>query len=171
MNCIVCGNKASQRCSACRTVYYCCRVHQREDWPNHKQECFALLQRLCVYCEHPTKSYCEYCTSTFKEPSSVTSDGFVYGRAICDACDDVYGACPPCIREQDRSPQIAPNPFAFLQRPCVYCELPTGSYCDHCTNTFKEPSSATSDGFVYGRAICTACDEVWGACPPCIRGA
>jgi len=30
-----------KRCSACRTVSYCCREHQVEDWPSHKAACKA----------------------------------------------------------------------------------------------------------------------------------
>ncbi len=30
-----------KRCGACRTVSYCCREHQVEDWPSHKAACKA----------------------------------------------------------------------------------------------------------------------------------
>ena len=30
-----------KRCGACRTVCYCCREHQVEDWPSHKAACKA----------------------------------------------------------------------------------------------------------------------------------
>jgi hypothetical protein len=30
-----------KRCGACRTVAYCCREHQVEDWPSHKAACKA----------------------------------------------------------------------------------------------------------------------------------
>jgi hypothetical protein len=30
-----------KRCSACRTVFYCCREHQVADWPAHKTACKA----------------------------------------------------------------------------------------------------------------------------------
>jgi hypothetical protein len=30
-----------KRCGACRTVAYCCREHQLEDWPAHKAACKA----------------------------------------------------------------------------------------------------------------------------------
>jgi hypothetical protein len=28
-------------CGACKTVAYCCREHQVEDWPSHKAACIA----------------------------------------------------------------------------------------------------------------------------------
>jgi hypothetical protein len=30
-----------KRCGACKTVVYCCREHQVEDWPSHKTACKA----------------------------------------------------------------------------------------------------------------------------------
>ena len=41
-----CGAKEAhpahfKSCAACRTVVYCCREHQAEDWPNHKKACKA----------------------------------------------------------------------------------------------------------------------------------
>jgi hypothetical protein len=42
-SCAARESHASQfkRCGACRTVCYCCRDHQVEDWPNHKAACKA----------------------------------------------------------------------------------------------------------------------------------
>jgi hypothetical protein len=28
-----------KRCSRCKAVYYCCRLHQEEHWPAHKMAC------------------------------------------------------------------------------------------------------------------------------------
>jgi hypothetical protein len=41
--CAACESHAShfKRCGACRTVCYCCREHQVEDWPSHKAACKA----------------------------------------------------------------------------------------------------------------------------------
>ena len=41
--CAACESHVSQfkRCGACRTVSYCCREHQVEDWPSHKAACKA----------------------------------------------------------------------------------------------------------------------------------
>jgi hypothetical protein len=30
-----------KRCSACKTIVYCCKEHQLEHWPAHKRECKA----------------------------------------------------------------------------------------------------------------------------------
>ena len=34
-----CMEVSSKLCSRCRSVYYCSREHQREDWPTHKKKC------------------------------------------------------------------------------------------------------------------------------------
>lgn len=54
--CHVCGLRADKLCAACRTVSYCSRVHQKEDWrAGHKQQCkgygvFTLLRREVETC-------------------------------------------------------------------------------------------------------------------------
>lgn len=38
--CNICGYPADQKCSACKTVYYCCKEHQVFDWKNfHRYRC------------------------------------------------------------------------------------------------------------------------------------
>ena len=37
--CVVCGQKASLLCSACRTVCYCSKQHQTSHWKEHKPNC------------------------------------------------------------------------------------------------------------------------------------
>jgi len=37
--CNVCGDKATQRCSRCKQVWYCCRECQLKDWKKHKPMC------------------------------------------------------------------------------------------------------------------------------------
>ena len=34
-----CKNLATNRCSKCRVLYYCCREHQQLDWIVHKSNC------------------------------------------------------------------------------------------------------------------------------------
>ncbi|VDB92456.1 unnamed protein product [Peniophora sp. CBMAI 1063] len=38
-NCQLCGESAEERCSACKTVYYCRAEHQRKDWNEHRKLC------------------------------------------------------------------------------------------------------------------------------------
>lgn len=38
MSCRVCGLPADFRCSRCHRAWYCSKLCQRADWPNHKQE-------------------------------------------------------------------------------------------------------------------------------------
>lgn len=37
--CAICGVKASQTCSACKSVQYCGAEHQKKHWKIHKLEC------------------------------------------------------------------------------------------------------------------------------------
>lgn len=37
--CVVCAQKASLVCSACRTVCYCSKQHQKSHWKEHKLIC------------------------------------------------------------------------------------------------------------------------------------
>ena len=41
--CGICSMPASQNCSKCKTVHYCGRDHQKQDWPSHKSICNELL--------------------------------------------------------------------------------------------------------------------------------
>lgn len=34
-----CNEISNLTCSACKTVYYCGRLHQTEDWKSHKKNC------------------------------------------------------------------------------------------------------------------------------------
>ncbi|XP_066261854.1 SET domain-containing protein SmydA-8-like [Euwallacea similis] len=38
--CEVCKAVCTQKCSQCKSVYYCCSEHQRENWKDHKADCF-----------------------------------------------------------------------------------------------------------------------------------
>lgn len=37
--CALCGNDGGKLCSACHTVAYCCKEHQRAHWKQHKPDC------------------------------------------------------------------------------------------------------------------------------------
>ena len=41
--CKVCKVECKKKC-ACKLVYYCCVVHQKKDWKNHKNECTYVKQ-------------------------------------------------------------------------------------------------------------------------------
>lgn len=39
-SCEICGiSENLQRCGQCKSVYYCCKEHQRQDWKKHKIQC------------------------------------------------------------------------------------------------------------------------------------
>ncbi len=42
--CSLCAKPASLRCTACKTVCYCSKEHQRQDWKAHKVQC-RLVQK------------------------------------------------------------------------------------------------------------------------------
>ncbi len=37
--CKVCGTECRRRCEKCPWIFYCCREHQMEHWPEHKKNC------------------------------------------------------------------------------------------------------------------------------------
>ncbi|XP_076222065.1 SET domain-containing protein SmydA-8 isoform X2 [Nomia melanderi] len=37
--CAICGQFATHKCSACESVYYCCKEHQRKGWKKHAEVC------------------------------------------------------------------------------------------------------------------------------------
>jgi len=37
--CGVCAEPADKLCVICKSIYYCCREHQKQDWKRHKKEC------------------------------------------------------------------------------------------------------------------------------------
>ena len=40
--CAVCSGVASNRCKDCKTIWYCSREHQIQDWAAHKRTCRAI---------------------------------------------------------------------------------------------------------------------------------
>lgn len=40
---------AALQCSACKTAFYCCAKHQRDDWPMHKIACATSRARAVVW--------------------------------------------------------------------------------------------------------------------------
>lgn len=43
-----CQEEGAFKCSLCKARHYCCRDHQRADWPRHKAECGVLKQQLAA---------------------------------------------------------------------------------------------------------------------------
>lgn len=37
--CAICNQSAPFKCTACKSVWYCCADHQKKDWKNHKSMC------------------------------------------------------------------------------------------------------------------------------------
>jgi hypothetical protein len=52
MSCRICPNRFTStgqkvmKCSQCKAVAYCCRGHQKKDWPAHRQRCSDLKQQM-----------------------------------------------------------------------------------------------------------------------------
>jgi hypothetical protein len=43
--CVVCNIYCKKKCERCKTAYYCCIEHQRENWSYHKKICQSILQQ------------------------------------------------------------------------------------------------------------------------------
>ena len=39
--CKVCETKCTTKCERCKSIWYCCREHQLQDWERHKKNCFV----------------------------------------------------------------------------------------------------------------------------------
>lgn len=65
-NCAICPRPDSQLCSGCKDIRYCCRSHQKDDWPTHKLICkkFTLRHKL----PHPGKVWVLYFPVDRREP-------------------------------------------------------------------------------------------------------
>lgn len=48
MQCAVCGNPGTKKCSQCKAVFYCSTECQRKHWPEHKKTC-ATYTRACQF--------------------------------------------------------------------------------------------------------------------------
>jgi hypothetical protein len=58
--CLGCGKKAvSQRCSKCKSVYFCSRQCQKDCWPIHKRHCGRSLFDNCATCGEALKYVCD----------------------------------------------------------------------------------------------------------------
>ena len=62
--CEVCHAWCDTRCDGCGCTFYCCREHQKMDWPNHQKHCRALAfysgrdQKNSVHLANAEKSQC-----------------------------------------------------------------------------------------------------------------
>ena len=52
-----------------------------------------------------------------------------------------------------------------LNRPCVDCDVKTGSFCDHCLAEDRMPDEHWCRG--QHTPFCTKCDRLWDACRFC----
>ena len=46
--CAICQKPASSCCAKCKTVYYCTREHQKEDWFSHKTTCGQAIPKVAI---------------------------------------------------------------------------------------------------------------------------
>jgi hypothetical protein len=44
--CIKCYKESKTICSLCKTAYYCCKEHQKEDWNRHKPLCKDYMEKV-----------------------------------------------------------------------------------------------------------------------------
>lgn len=42
--CKICNIECLNKCSVCRTIYYCSKEHQKEDWSSHKHNCSNMTE-------------------------------------------------------------------------------------------------------------------------------
>ena len=71
-SCKVCESQESlKRCAKCKTVYYCTREHQTQDWRNHKTDCKKLAAQVST--SEDTTSKTSSATNVKTEQHAVTS--------------------------------------------------------------------------------------------------
>jgi hypothetical protein len=76
--CGVCFGPAEKKCSRCRREWYCCKEHQNQGYPNHKETCLATTKRLY--------RNCSVCLKDVHLDSGIWTDVDATGIYCCDSC-------------------------------------------------------------------------------------
>ena len=79
-------------------------------------------------------------------------------RLACPALRAAFTVYVKVLQQEDADPWVRSQ--ALFQRPCSWCGLPTGCYCDGCNISHKQPLTG---------GVCTRCDNEYGGyCPYCV---
>ncbi|KDR81711.1 hypothetical protein GALMADRAFT_59073 [Galerina marginata CBS 339.88] len=102
-----CLQEATQKCSGCKTAFYCGATCQKEQWPLHKKECKINRMLYDMEQKHeeeeakkpvqkPRKTHCTGCNGKFKEDwLEVDQECPDCGYITCESCSchDSKGTC------------------------------------------------------------------------------
>lgn len=109
--CHLCKEPKSElkKCASCRSIYYCSREHQLEDWPNHKQLCKVMAKTNKVLTYQPGCSPKDFNQFKFshvvlwkneldREFDTFENQMWMFPK-VCQICylSDADIICPDCL--------------------------------------------------------------------------
>lgn len=121
--CGVCGKESQQSCSQCKSVYYCSRECQGEDWKTHKSKCRPyIIQKHKIYGRHAVANRDIAAGELIMREKALIIGPRHRGAPICLGCHgkpSPYNTCskckyPLCSLECESS--------ALHQAECAYLE-------------------------------------------------
>lgn len=91
--CLNCGNKNAQnRCSGCKSVYFCNRQCQKKCWPIHKKHCQRDLFSICSFCCKDSPGIkCDNCPVKFCDEKCKSKLYISHKEYDCDNFNRIFG--------------------------------------------------------------------------------
>ncbi|KZC09337.1 PREDICTED: protein msta, isoform A-like [Dufourea novaeangliae] len=101
--CAVCGKTATNRCSACETVYYCSKEHQKKDWKKHTEVCtpYKLAEDSILGRHYVATRNIKVGEIILKDDQSLLAGPMHNSVPVCLGCftaldKDIAVPCPKC---------------------------------------------------------------------------
>lgn len=90
--CLACPSRAArQRCSKCKSVYFCDEKCQRAAWKIHKKHCGRNLFQICIVCGKDGVMKCENCPVKFCSEVCKKRIYKLHREIDCDNLKRIYG--------------------------------------------------------------------------------
>lgn len=139
--CPVCQKPAEQKCSACRSVFYCSREHQKRHWKEHIKQCKSFkVQYLSILTPRPFFFHCHMNFWIFQLCEDLILGRHYVATRKIESGEIVLQEMKPLVTapQQDTCP-ICLGCYTVLDakiaRPCEQCGWPL---CDQCETHGEE---------------------------------